>query len=108
MTVWAATDSCVVLDANKHLALESLASYLGALGVLAVLTVVVNGLLTATRTVVPGERTSLTPSTPGRGPGDVPGMIEALLPIVEPRIIVFVAGALLPVGLSLVGRIGRA
>jgi len=101
MTVWAATDSCVVLGTDADSARESLLSHLGALGTLALLTIVVNGLLTA---LAPTRRTPLIPSNPRTGPGNLPGTVETALSIAEPGIAVFLAGLVLLVGLALSGQ----
>jgi len=108
MAVWAATDSCVVLGADEDSSRESLASYLGALGVLAAFTVVVNALLTAARTAVPPGRTPLIPSTPGTRPGGTPGTVETVLSVAEPGIVVFGAGVVLLGVVVVAGRFRSA
>lgn len=97
MTVWVATDSCVVLGTDEDSTRESILSYLGAIGVLALLTAVVNAGLAATGAVVPAARTPLIPSTPGT----TPGAIETGLSVVEPAVAVCLAGLLLLAGTAL-------
>jgi DNA-binding transcriptional ArsR family regulator len=104
MTVWAATDSCVVLGADEDATRESLLSHLAALGVLALLTVVVNAVFVAARTAIATGRTPLTPSSPGTETGLPPTAAGTILSVVEPGIVVFVAGTVLLAGLVLFGR----
>ncbi|MFD1632919.1 ArsR/SmtB family transcription factor (plasmid) [Haloplanus ruber] len=93
MTVWGATDSCVVLGPDEESSRDSLASDLGTLAVLALATVVVHGGVTAARSVLSPAVDPLVASSPGTGTPPA-GLVETALTIVEPGVLVFVVGLL--------------
>lgn len=94
MTVWGATDSCVVLGTDEASSRESLADDLGALAVLALATVAVSAVVRAARSVLSPTADALVPSSPGAGAPPV-GLFEAVLGVVGPGVFVFVAGLVL-------------
>jgi DNA-binding transcriptional ArsR family regulator len=94
MTVWGATDSCVVLGLEEASSRDSLADDLGALAVLALATVAVGTVVRAARSVLPATADPLVPSSPGTGAPPV-GLLETVLGVVEPGVFVLLAGLVL-------------
>jgi DNA-binding transcriptional ArsR family regulator len=94
MTVWAATDSCVVLAADRDDAADSLTDALGNVGALALLAVAVQVVGDRLLDSLSGPQTPLVPASPAPpDPGGPTAVLVALLSAVEPGVAVLVAGA---------------
>lgn len=100
MTVWGATDSCVVLGPDEESSRESLTEALGALAVLALATIAVHGVVIAVRSALPPAVDPLVPSSPGTGAPPVE-LTEILLTLVAPGVFVFLAGLILVLWMAL-------